>query len=193
LEGLRETSALVLDLRNNGGGTAIIGLALLGRLVTTSGVAATGAYPGRHGFGTSLPLPMSPFGPWQYSKPIVVLTNGGTYSTAEFVAAALRDSGRAVLVGSRTGGGVSNKITVRLPAGLWVSFATMDGRRSNREPFEGVGVAPHKAVEPKAADMRVGHDPVLDTALREVTGLRQQARALRPAVTPPRPPSDPEG
>jgi C-terminal processing protease CtpA/Prc len=160
-------------------------------------VAGTGAYAVRGGFGPSLPLPMSPSGPWQYSRPLVVLTNGGTYSTAEFVAAALSDSGRAVLVGSRTGGGVSNKITVRLPAGLWVSFATMDGRRSNREPFEGVGVAPHKVISPRAADLRVGRDPVLDMAVREARRSLQEARAPAPGVTPrerdPRRPSAPDG
>jgi carboxyl-terminal processing protease len=185
LEALRESRALVLDLRDNGGGTAIVGLVVLGRLITTSSVAATGAYPAAGGFGRSLPLPMSPWGDWQYSRPVVALMNGGTYSTAEFVAAALRDSGRAFLVGSRTGGGVSNKITVRLPAGLVASFATMDGRRAGGEPFEGQGVAPDRVITPRAADLRAGNDPVLDAGLSHLRqGLQRAARRSAVATQP---------
>jgi C-terminal processing protease CtpA/Prc len=107
-----------------------------------------------------------------------VLTNGGTYSTAEVLAASLKDAGRALLVGGATGGGASNKIGVLLPGGLSASFATVDGRRADGRPFEGVGVTPDVAVAEKGDALRAGHDPILDAGLQEArTRARSSAHA----------------
>jgi carboxyl-terminal processing protease len=162
---LRGAGALVLDLRDNGGGTSSAAGAVAGRLLAARQTLAIGAYPRRGGYGPALSFPVSPRGPWQYAGPVAVLTNGGTYSTAEVLTGALRDAGRVVVVGTATGGGASNKIGVCLPGGVWATFSTVDGRRPAGPSLEGVGIAPDVVVAPTADERLAGRDPVLEAAL----------------------------
>lgn len=88
---------LVIDLRNNPGGlldqSVLISDALLerGNIVSTRGRTER-RYFNAHGGDIAAGLP------------IVVLVNHGSASAAEIVAGALRDHGRAILVGDRTFG-----------------------------------------------------------------------------------------
>jgi carboxyl-terminal processing protease len=134
----RPSKGLVLDLRDNAGGLLeeAVGVADLfldgGRIVSIElrGVPPEifDARPGNVG-----------------SMPIVVLTNGGTASAAEVVAAALQERGRATVVGTRAwgkgsiqhlyrqrdGSGAALKLTVghyRTPSGSLVP------NREGREP-----------------------------------------------------------
>ncbi|MEM7407189.1 MAG: S41 family peptidase [Pseudomonadota bacterium] len=101
---------LVLDLRNNPGGSldAAIGVsdAFLssGTIVTTDG--RTAAAKSKHD-ATSTDL--------LNGAPIVVLVNGGSASASEIVAGALKDHKRAVIMGQRTfgKGSVQNVINLK--------------------------------------------------------------------------------
>ena len=90
-------SGLVIDLRNNPGGlleqSVLISDALLerGNIVSTRGRAAQRYFNAHAGDIVA-------------GLPIVVLVNNGSASAAEILAGALKDHGRAILVGSRTFG-----------------------------------------------------------------------------------------
>jgi carboxyl-terminal processing protease len=127
----------IIDLRNTPGGLLIpateIADALLdgGTIVTTRGRVASinktyAAKPGDITMG----------------KRIVVLVNGGTASGAEVLAGALKDNGRATLVGSRTfgNGTVAEFIRVKNFGAMKVTngrFHTPSGR-----PIEALGLMP---------------------------------------------------
>lgn len=127
----------IIDLRNCPGGLLIpateIADALLdkGTIVSTRGRVASidktyAAKPGDIAKG----------------KRIVVLVNGGTSSGAEVLAGALRDNGRATLVGSRTfgNGTVAEFIRIKDFGAMRVTngrFHTPSGR-----PIEGLGLTP---------------------------------------------------
>lgn len=106
---------------------------------------------------------------------IFVLT-GRTGSACEHLAQALRETGRATLVGSNTGGAGhyggdrvfgDGRFQVFLPVG--VSYAP------GAQSWEGVGVAPHRQVEP---------DQALNVVLQEL-GLPASAGAVVIDATPP--------
>jgi carboxyl-terminal processing protease len=106
-------AGLILDLRDNPGGRlpAAIDVADLflshGTIVTV--VGRTGA-PRRY--------VARPEGTYPPEIPIVVLIDGRTASAAEIVAGALRQAGRAVLIGTRTRGKGYVQSMVRLPGEL---------------------------------------------------------------------------
>jgi carboxyl-terminal processing protease len=109
---------------------------------------------------------------------IVLLIDRGSASASEIVAGALKDTGRATLVGETTfGKGTVQEWTtldgaggIRLTVAKWLT--------PKQTWIHHVGIEPDVKIE-VPADTPAGTDPVLDKAL-ELLG--QQAQALRPAA-----------
>ncbi|MEZ5828966.1 MAG: S41 family peptidase [Hyphomicrobiales bacterium] len=133
----RDLQGYIIDLRNCSGGLLIpvteIADALLdgGTIVSTRGrqEAINKTYDAKPGDITD-------------GKRIVVLVNGGTASGAEILAGALKDNGRAVLLGSHTfgNGTVAEFIPIKDFGAMKVTngrFHTPIGR-----PIEGLGLTP---------------------------------------------------
>jgi carboxyl-terminal processing protease len=105
--------------------------------------------------------------------PLVVLINKGSASASEIVAAALRDNGRATLVGEKSYGKgsvqtvhtLSDRSGLRVTSGLWLT--------PRGEPLEKVGLLPDLPVA-QAAEALPDQDAQLEEALRF---LRSQAAA----------------
>lgn len=100
---------------------------------------------------------------------VAVLVNKGTASASEILAAALRDNGRAVLVGEKTfgKGTVQNVHELTDRSGLRVT--TAQWLTPTEQPLHGVGIAPDiVAAEPP--DATSGVDPQLDAAIRHLLG-----------------------
>jgi carboxyl-terminal processing protease len=87
--------------------------------------------------------PMSP----QYVGPVYVLINKQTASAAELAADALLASGRAVLVGEKTGGQMLSQKMYDLPQGLQLFLPIADYYALHSGRIEGAGVMPQVIVE----------------------------------------------
>jgi hypothetical protein len=86
------------------------------------------------------------------ARPIVILTSEDTFSAGEDFAYALKQAGRAVVVGETTGGGAHPGSRRRLNAHFMMNVPT--GRAINpvtRTDWEGVGVVPDIAVSSRKA------------------------------------------
>jgi carboxyl-terminal processing protease len=108
-----------------------------------------------------------------WSDPLVVLTSHGTAGGAEIAAAALRDAGRAELVGEHTFGRAAVQRAFPLPeGGLLLTVATY--RTPKGEPIHGRGLRPdHAVASVRPAEGEEAADPILAKAL-ELLGAAEE-------------------
>ena len=166
LDALMDAPGLILDVRGNGGGSTMLSDPMAGRLMTDPFVYGREYFRAR--------LPQRGVRPWFsygvrprgriYPGPVVVLTDAGTFSTAENFVVALVDSGRAVAVGRQTAGASGNPVSFVLPGGGRARFSTGDFRRKDGTPIEGIGIAPDIPVTWTVDELRQGLDPDLSAA-----------------------------
>jgi len=93
-----KVDGIVLDLRNNGGGSLTDVVDMVGIFIGTGPVVQV-----RGSGNQTITLKSKNKAPL-YTGPLTVMVNGGSASASEILAAALQDYGRAVIVGSNTFG-----------------------------------------------------------------------------------------
>lgn len=139
---IQRASGLILDLRNNPGGTfnAAQGAASLFLPPRAEIVALDYANPA---FRTTFVSDDSN----KYTPPLALLVNGGTAAEAEIFAAALRDNKRARLVGSRTAGQGRLSALFSMPDGASLLLPTAYYLPPSKQPFHDTGLTPDVVVE----------------------------------------------
>jgi hypothetical protein len=183
LKALPNAKAFVLDLRDNGGGyvwqafRSFSMLADSGNFTTLKGRSGGAAYTevleltasemidNENGKASKSTRPANLAG----TKPIVILVNGDTASASEMLTGALRDNGRAKVVGTQSFG-----------KGIAQNTWTLDGNTSVQITFAQYyfpsGVSIHKVgIKP---DSVVGHSLIGDGQLDEATRIAKDE--LRP-------------
>ncbi len=187
LEG-QDMDGLVLDLRFNPGG-------LLGSAVEVAGEflppGALVAYTeGRSSLSRRRYLVPQGGGPVR-TYPVVVLVNGSSASGAEIVAGALKDTGRALVVGETTFGKGSVQSVVSLPDGSAVRLTTAKYFTPGRQPIHEKGVEPHVRApmtslekrrllaQRRREDLPQGGTPGVEFEMVEDVPLQRAVDALR--------------
>ncbi len=159
-------SGIVLDLRNNGGGWVTSAQEMIGRFVPEDkGVAL---YEDSNPNDADLSgEPIVGDGQDTFDTPLVILVNGGTASASEIVAGALRDYGRATLIGEKTfGKGSVQRVhdfedgsSARITFAVWLT--------PNKIQIQGEGLQPD--IEVAATADNASGDPQLERAVLELT------------------------
>ena len=166
---LKEARALVIDLRDNGGGEAEA-MADLASTLLPAGLSL-GRFTDRSGAvrlepHTRAALLSTADSFERFRRPVVVLTNRRTASAAEVFAAALRETNRAAVIGEATCGCVLGiRSRHRLPDGGLLDISEMDYRTAGGTRLEGAGLRPDVTVEPTPEDLRRRRDRALERAL----------------------------
>jgi carboxyl-terminal processing protease len=171
----RGVRALVLDLRSNGGGVVDSATKVLSKLVGR-GIA----YREVTKDGQELRHPI-PFDADVVNWPLAVLIDEGTASSAEIVAAAIRDHGRGLLIGSTSYGKGSVQGVFPLSDGSSVHVTIARWLSSDGHPIEGVGLEPDLHVP--ATDPGQTDDLVLQRGIEHLRQELQASSAVR-AVDP---------
>ena len=128
---------LVLDLRNNPGGVLESGVAVADDFLDRGVIlSADGRTPEARFRMEATP------GDLLDGAPLVVLVNGGSASASEIVAGALKDHGRALLVGRRTYGKGSVQTVMPLTHGGAVKLTTSRYFTPSGTSIHGKGIVP---------------------------------------------------
>jgi len=97
--------------------------------------------------------------------PLVVLVDGGTASSAEILAGALQDRGRAMLIGNQTFGKGSVQLVYDLSDGSSVHVTSSRWYTPNRHQIDQRGLTPGIPVESTQEAIDDGRDEVLERAV----------------------------
>jgi carboxyl-terminal processing protease len=162
--------ALVLDLRNDGGGYVNSALDITSRFIANKALV-TVEERGQH--ATTIDADGNP----SVTLPVTVLVNQYTASASEITAGALQDDGIATLVGSRTfGKGVMQTLTP-LPDGAAIKITTAHYLTPNRRDINLRGIDPDLVVE-ENRDAHFGEIDK-DAQLRAALALLQKKIAAK--------------
>lgn len=183
---------LILDLRSNTGGDGREGMRAIGPLLAQPTLVArlqtrTGRAPSALMGLVRLPLELvaGESGGQLFAGPIVILTNAGTASTSEVIAASLQERGRARVIGSQSCGCALGVLRHRrLPDGRALAISEVGLMTGLGRRVEGAGVTPDRVVEPTREDFQAGRDRALEAAMDEL-----RTSSSRPS----RPPDGPAG
>ncbi len=161
---------IVLDLRDNPGGLLDQAVAVADIFIDHGRIIST---RGRHSESNQI-FDATP-GRLLASAPMAVLINGRSASAAEIVAVALRDSGRAAIVGSSSYGKGTVQTIVRLPNSgeliiTWARIYAPSG-----QTLDGQGIVPAVCTNPSGQDGL----PALLAALRAGSGPALSRTTLR--------------
>jgi len=158
---LRDTKGLIIDVRDNGGGSTNMSDVLVSRFISSP----LPYYPVYIGGVLKHFPPLKPAGPFTYSKAVVVLINGVCFSTTESFAEMMKQIQNVTIVGDTTGGGGGAPEYYSLPSGREIRVSVKNMCRYDGAPCEWNGIPPDIVVMQTRADLKNGHDLQLERAV----------------------------
>ncbi|MCR4660081.1 MAG: S41 family peptidase [Bacteroidales bacterium] len=160
-----KAEGVVFDVRQNGGGTINNIWHLLsvmpghGQLLYSTQIKSG---PGHNDFSEPESV-IAPEAENPYNKPVVVLTDRGSYSATSFFALSCRSYPNITIVGDTTGGGLGLPKGRQLPNGWYVRYSVTRTLAPDGTNYEN-GVPPHEVVILDPTETAIGRDNVIERA-----------------------------
>jgi len=182
-----QLSGIVLDLRHNPGGLLDQAVKVADRFLDGGVIVTTKGRGGKHvEVEKAHPKGTEP------KYPMVVLVDGGTASASEIVAGALQDSGRAVVIGTRTFGKGSVQTVIELEDGSGLKLTVARYYTPSGRSIQERGIEPDLWVKASAADDDAPREHNLPGHFKGEEGELIPAASLQPPQPQPQSPDDPK-
>ncbi len=153
----RNKDGIILDLRSNPGGLLTNAIFIADMLLDGQVIVSTVDRDGYKETQRSTSKVVT-------RQPIVVLINGGSASASEILSGALKDNGRATIVGKKSfGKGLVQEIN-KLPGGSAMHITIQKYLTPNGTDINKKGIEPDVEVEITAEDVKAERDPQLQKA-----------------------------
>jgi carboxyl-terminal processing protease len=192
IDKMKTTPGMIIDLRNNGGGS----LTMSGNLATkflsdktkgTKIITRTGKAPSLFFIETiKLEPELNGSKETAYANPLVILTNQNSASASEVFSASLQDFGRATVIGARTCGCLLGYMGYAdIPGGGQLAYSEMGFITPKGKRVEGEGVSPDIEVKLTQADFAANRDRALEAAvvfLQQKTALSKSTASTASAA-----------
>jgi carboxyl-terminal processing protease len=184
----RHMRGVILDLRGNPGGLGAMAIPVASEFVASP--ITLGTIQFRTFMQTFTAKPS--LGRVPFLGPLVVLTDEGTASASEMLAAGLQEAGRAKVVGDATLGAVLPSLVQALPHGAVLQVVVADFKTPKGILVEGRGVQPDRRVAENRRSFRAGRDAVMDAAMEVIKGSSTRTTPAPGAAAPAHPPERPK-
>lgn len=188
---LKNTKALIIDVRNNGGGSGDIGDSVVSKLIDKDVLRykkqlknSMQLYYARprllQDFSQTNPA-VDVYSEWQdavikpadesqkYTKPVFVLVNERCFSACDTFVDSFSSNKLGEVLGAQSGGGTGYPLWIGLPWDMGnFRFSVMRGYSNHDRYLEGTGTIPDVEIKPDVASLRQGVDGELLKAFQYV-------------------------
>jgi hypothetical protein len=166
----KDAKGLIIDLRDNGGGSLNNAFSLAKRFVKTEAPALitdekTG--PGPSDFGKSLQYTFSPSNRPNFTRKTILLSKRSCYSATNTFAAILKSQDHVIQLGDTTGGGGGLPVDYELPNGWNYRFSSTRTFLPSGEDME-MGVPPEIPLNLDTNDYSFGRDGLIEAAILQI-------------------------
>lgn len=167
------TKGLILDLRQNGGGSASNVFHILNRLVSQKTLVYNSflkSGPGRSDFTEAQPAFATPPDSrdlLRFTRKVIVLTDRGTFSAGSYFALATKALPQVELLGDTTGGGLGIPNGGQLPNGWTYRISVSRTLSPSGENYEN-GVPPDIRLDLDRTALSRGKDNLIERAIEEI-------------------------
>lgn len=166
---LKDAKGIVIELRENDGGEDRVSQYIANRFATERHLSFSSSLrngPKHTDFADPILFYTTPEGSFQYTKPVVLLTNLNTFSSGETFVLAMLQNKTVKTVGDVTGGALSDAVKRELPNGWLYRMPIADVRDAAGKNLEGIGIEPHIKIKNTKEELQSGHDKALEKALQ---------------------------
>lgn len=160
---------VILDIRNNGGGSLTNVERIASRFFnerTLVGYISHKTGKGHSDFSDFYPKYVESYDGIRFQKPVVVLTNRGCYSAANDFTNVMGHAPNATIIGDKTGGGSGLPFSSELPNGWSIRFSASPMFNTAKQHIE-FGIEPDIQVSMSDADKAKEKDTIIEKA-REI-------------------------
>lgn len=177
---LYDAKALILDIRDNGGGLLTNIDVLVSRFIEqeiVGGYIVHKEGPGHNDFSEPFEFTYSPAPEyrvkWKDRKPIFLLTNRSCFSAANDFVAVMKTLPNVTVIGARTGGGGGLPFTSEIPCGWSVRFSACPIYAPDGSITE-FGIDPSEGYEMHCTpeELASGYDAILELALSKAREVK---------------------
>ena len=159
-------NGLIIDVRNNGGGSLSNVEKIASRFFnerTLIGYISHKNGPEHNDFSELYPKYIESSNRVRYQKPVVVLTNRGCYSATNEFVSIMKNAENSTIIGDKTGGGSGLPFSSELPNGWSIRFSASPMFNAYKEHIE-FGVEPDVFVNMEQDDIGKKRDTIIDKA-----------------------------
>lgn len=172
-----QCKGLIIDVRNNGGGSAELSNKLASYFFQTDVVSLYMRHkvgPGHNQFSELVPIPTNAnTNGIQWLKPVVILSNRSSYSATNMFICRMKDAPNATVVGDWSGGGGGLPLSSELPNGWMVRFSASPLFNAAFQSIEG-GIEPDHLVALNSNDALKGIDTIIDFAVNLIVNTKSE-------------------
>ena len=168
--------ALILDIRNNGGGMLTAAETLASHFTNKkikAGYIQHKTGKAHDAFSSPTAMYLSPGEGAIWMRPVILLTNRGVFSAANHFVMLMRELPHVTIMGDKTGGGSGLPLNNTLPNGWNVRFSAcpiLDAQGNHTE----FGIDPDVKVEITSEDWDKGVDTIIEEAIKLAKELTKE-------------------
>ncbi len=159
--------ALIIDVRNNGGGSLDYSKQLASYFFkeeTVTGYMRHKTGDGHSEFSAPVEIKTPAHKTIQWQRPVAVLTNRMSYSATNDFVNRMKQAPNVIIVGDKTGGGGGLPLSSELPNGWLVRFSSSPMYDSSMQDTEW-GIDPDVRDSIRVSDMAKGIDTIIERAI----------------------------